>query len=108
MGAWALRRACKDAVGWPAKIGVTVNISAAQFAGGRLYGTVSEALTESGLEADRLELEITESVLLRDDTDVIATLNKLGEAGVRIALDDFGTAFASLSYMRSSPSTRSR
>lgn len=103
MGEWALHQACKEAVTWPEHIGVTVNVSAIQFGGTDLYKTVSAALSLSGLAAHRLELEITESVLLRDDASTLATLHKLREKGVRIALDDFGTAFASLSYLRSFP-----
>jgi diguanylate cyclase (GGDEF)-like protein len=103
MGSWALREACKVAVAWPRQVGVTVNLSPVQFTGGDLYETVQDALRLSGLSADRLELEITESVLLRDDAQIVATLHKLRAAGVLIALDDFGTAFASLSYLRSFP-----
>ena len=103
MGAWALREACKAAAIWPQHIGVTVNLSAVQFTGCDLYETVRDALRLSGISADRLELEITESVLLRDDAQIVTTLHKLRARGVRIALDDFGTAFASLSYLRSFP-----
>jgi EAL domain-containing protein (putative c-di-GMP-specific phosphodiesterase class I) len=103
MGEWALQQACKDAATWPEHIGVTVNLSAAQFSGCDLYKTVAAALSLSGLAPHRLELEITESVLLRDDASTLATLHKLREKGIRIALDDFGTAFASLSYLRSFP-----
>ena len=103
MGEWALHQACRDAVTWPNAVGVTVNLSAAQFAGGGLGDTVESALAASGLSPDRLELEITESVLLRDDAAIVATLHRLRKRGVRIALDDFGTAFASLSYLRSFP-----
>lgn len=103
MGEWALQQACRDAVTWPEHIGVTVNVSAAQFSGCDLYKTVSAALSLAGLDPHRLELEITESVLLRDDANTLATLHKLRDKGVRIALDDFGTAFASLSYLRSFP-----
>ena len=103
MGEWALHQACKDASTWPEQVGVTVNLSASQFCGGALYKTVEAALSRSGLAPNRLELEITESVLLRDDTSTLATLHRLRNKGVRIALDDFGTAFASLSYLRSFP-----
>jgi len=102
MGAWALREACEAAASWPAHIGVTVNLSAAQF-DSCLYETIMAALKLAGLAPSRLELEITESVLLRDDPTIISTLHDLRSAGVRIALDDFGTAFASLSYLRSFP-----
>ena len=103
MGSWALREACKAAAIWPQHIGVTVNLSAVQFTGCDLYETVRDALRLSGISADRLELEITESVLLRDDAQIVTTLHKLRARGVRIALDDFGNAFASLSYLRSFP-----
>ncbi len=103
LGEWALRTACAEASTWPDEIGVTVNLSAAQFSGSDLYKTVDAALSLSDLKPQRLELEITESVLLRDDADTVHTLHKLRDRGVRIALDDFGTAFASLSYLRSFP-----
>jgi diguanylate cyclase (GGDEF)-like protein len=103
MGSWALCEACKAAAIWPQHIGVTVNLSAVQFTGCDLYETVRDALRLSGISANRLELEITESVLLRDDAQIVTTLHKLRARGVRIALDDFGTAFASLSYLRSFP-----
>jgi len=103
MGEWALRTACQEAVSWPEDISVTVNLSASQFSGSDLYKTVDSALSLSGLSPQRLELEITESVLLGDDTSTVRTLHRLRERGVRIALDDFGTAFASLSYLRSFP-----
>lgn len=103
IGDWALRTACKEAATWPADIGVTVNLSASQLVGRDLCKTVESALSLSGLAAQRLELEITESMLLGDDPTTVKTLHKLRERGVRIALDDFGTAFASLSYLRSFP-----
>jgi EAL domain-containing protein (putative c-di-GMP-specific phosphodiesterase class I) len=103
IGAWALREACHAAATWPQNIGVTVNLSPRQFLEPGLYDAVLDALHATGLSAARLELEITESVLLRDDPDIVATLHNLRSAGVRIALDDFGTAFASLSYLRSFP-----
>jgi EAL domain-containing protein (putative c-di-GMP-specific phosphodiesterase class I) len=103
MGEWALYEACKEAATWPEHVGVTVNLSPSQFNGCDLYKTVDAALSLSGLAPNRLELEITESVLLRDDTSSITTLHRLRSKGIRIALDDFGTAFASLSYLRSFP-----
>ena len=103
IGDWALRQACKDASTWPENVGVTVNLSAAQFFSGDLYKAVETALCLSGVAPNRLELEITKLVLLRDDASTIATLYRLRSKGVRIALDDFGTAFASLSYLRSFP-----
>lgn len=103
MGAWALRRACSEATRWPASIRVTVNLSAVQFERGNLYQAVLTALEESGLAPQRLELEITEGVLLRDEAKTHEVLHNLRALGVRISLDDFGTAYASLSYLRSFP-----
>jgi diguanylate cyclase (GGDEF)-like protein len=102
-GAWALRQACADAATWPNDVRVSVNLSALQFDGSELDQVVVEALARAGLPAKRLELEITETVLLRDDTRTLLMLHKLRDLGVRISLDDFGTAFASLSYLRSFP-----
>ena len=103
MGEWALHQACKEASTWPEQVGVTVNLSALQFRGGDLYKTVEAALSLSGLAPNRLELEITELVLLHDDSSTLTILYRLRNKGIRIALDDFGTAFASLSYLRSFP-----
>jgi diguanylate cyclase (GGDEF)-like protein len=103
MGAWALRRACSEATRWPEPIRVTVNLSAVQFERGNLYQAVLTALEESGLAPQRLELEITEGVLLRDEAKTHEVLHNLRALGVRISLDDFGTAYASLSYLRSFP-----
>jgi diguanylate cyclase (GGDEF)-like protein len=103
MGKWALRQACKDAVAWPEPIKVTVNLSPLQFVGSDLHRVVKKALQEAGLAPQRLELEITETVLLRDEVVVHDVLEKLRKLGVQIALDDFGTAYASLSYLRSFP-----
>lgn len=103
MGKWALHQACGDACDWPEQVKVTVNVSPAQFENGDLYKVVKGALDASGLDPRRLELEITETVLLRDEAKVHSALHKLRELGVRIALDDFGTAYASLSYLRSFP-----
>jgi diguanylate cyclase (GGDEF)-like protein len=103
MGAWALKQACQEATTWPEHIKVTVNLSSAQFEQGDLYKDVKDALSFSGLSPDRLELEITESVLLRDDANTHKLLHKLRSLGVKFALDDFGTAYASLSYLRSFP-----
>ena len=103
MGEWALRQACKEATTWPENVKVTVNLSAIQFANGDVYKAVKKALDETGLKPNRLELEITESVLLRDEPEVQDALHKLRGLGVKIGLDDFGTAYASLSYLRSFP-----
>ncbi len=103
IGAWALDRACKDAVQWPAPVSVAVNLSPLQFREGGILRTVRAALAASGLEARRLELEITESVLLGDCDATLSTLHELRRMGVRIALDDFGTGYSSLGYLRRFP-----
>jgi len=103
IGEWALRRACEEAIKWPDTIRVSVNLSPIQFERGNLHQAVVNALTLSGLAPQRLELEITEGVLLRDELNTRAILHNLRALGVRIALDDFGTAYASLSYLRSFP-----
>lgn len=103
LGDWALRRACRDAVQWPQSVRVAVNVSALQFANPGFPETVTEALAKSGLEPDRLELELTESVFMGDSETVDQTFRILKEFGVRLALDDFGTGYSSLSYLRSAP-----
>ncbi len=103
IGQWVLNRACRDAAGWPEHIRVAVNLSPAQFKCGDPIGSVIAALAASGLDARRLELEITESVLLQESASTLATLRQLHNLGVRIALDDFGTGYSSLSYLRSFP-----
>ena len=103
IGEWALRQACADAAAWPDHIKVAVNLSPAQFRSPNLVQMVFAALAASGLSAGRLELEITESVLLHDNAATVATLHQLRSLGVRIAMDDFGTGYSSLSYLRSFP-----
>jgi diguanylate cyclase (GGDEF)-like protein len=103
IGEWALRQACADAAQWPEHIKVAVNLSPAQFKSRNLVQMVFAALAASGLSASRLELEITESVLLHDNAATVATLHQLRSLGVRIAMDDFGTGYSSLSYLRSFP-----
>ncbi|MEN3346790.1 MAG: hypothetical protein V7632_425, partial [Bradyrhizobium sp.] len=103
LGDIVLRKACMDAAGWPADIAVAVNLSAVQFKNPNLVASVKAALEESGLSADRLELEITESVLLQNSEATLAVLHELRSFGVRISLDDFGTGYSSLSYLRSFP-----
>ncbi len=103
LGAWALNRACKDAMEWPKSVRVAVNVSAAQFAHSDLISIVTDALETSGLEADRLELELTESVFMGDGETIDDIFRALKELGVRLALDDFGTGYSSLSYLRSAP-----
>ena len=103
IGEWALRQALAEAAKWPRHIRVAVNLSAVQFNSRNLAQVVMSALAASGVEASRLELEITESLLLQDRETTLATLHQLRDLGVRIALDDFGTGFSSLNYLRSFP-----
>jgi len=103
LGAFALKRACLDAATWPDGIRVAVNLSAVQFAKGGLYELISDTLAQTGLAPTRLELEITETVLMRDDASTHETLVKLRKLGITIALDDFGTGFSSLNYLRRFP-----
>jgi diguanylate cyclase (GGDEF)-like protein/PAS domain S-box-containing protein len=103
IGAFVLRRACADAAKWPEAVTVAVNLSPLQFRTGNLLQTVRDALERSGLPARRLELEITETLLLDKSDHVLATLHALRALGVRISMDDFGTGYSSLSYLRSFP-----
>ena len=103
LGEWVLTTACADAVTWPDDIKVAVNVSPVQFKSGTLGLKVLAALGASGLQANRLELEITEAVLIRDDEAALAILHQLRAIGVRIALDDFGTGYSSLSYLHRFP-----
>jgi diguanylate cyclase (GGDEF)-like protein/PAS domain S-box-containing protein len=103
LGEFVLRVACADAATWPDDVCVAVNLSPVQFKNPNLVTTVFEALDASGLAAHRLELEITESVLLQNSETTLATLHELRARGVRISLDDFGTGYSSLSYLRSFP-----
>jgi len=103
VGEWVVRTACRDAAAWPSGIGVAVNLSAVQFRSPTLVEAVQAALAGSGLAAARLELEITESVLLHDCPGTLAMLHALRALGVRIAMDDFGTGYSSLSYLHSFP-----
>jgi EAL domain-containing protein (putative c-di-GMP-specific phosphodiesterase class I) len=103
IGEWVLRQACTVAMKWPGDIKVAVNLSPAQFKMRNLSQVVISALTRSGLPARRLELEITESVLLLSNESTLKTLHQLRSFGVRISMDDFGTGYSSLSYLRSFP-----
>jgi predicted signal transduction protein with EAL and GGDEF domain len=103
LGEWALRRACFDAVGWPGEMKVAVNVSVTQFASPTLVEDVASALAASGLEPRRLELEITETVMLDETDTTIVILHRLRDLGVGIAMDDFGTGYSSLSYLRRFP-----
>lgn len=103
IGEWVLRQACRDAINWPNDVGVAVNVSPAQFKRGDLIAMTMSALTAAGLAPERLELEITEAVLLHDEAWVQAALKRIAALGVRIAMDDFGTGYSSLSYLRAFP-----
>jgi diguanylate cyclase (GGDEF)-like protein/PAS domain S-box-containing protein len=103
LGAFVLRQACSDAAKWPDHIKVAVNLSPLQFKTGNLFVQVKDALEEAGLSPKRLELEITETLLLERSEQVLATLHALRALGVRISMDDFGTGYSSLSYLRSFP-----
>ena len=103
LGEWVLGRACREACGWPSHVKVAVNVSSAQFKGPGLTRAVSEALASTGLAPDRLELEITETVLLSDGSATLEILHRLKRMGVRFAMDDFGTGYSSLNYLLSFP-----
>ncbi|RYB05339.1 EAL domain-containing protein [Lichenibacterium ramalinae] len=103
IGAWVLKTACREAATWPDDIKVAVNLSPLQFRSGSLVLHVMSALASSRLKADRLELEITEGLLLQDTEATLATLHQLRDLGVRISMDDFGTGYSSLSYLRKFP-----
>jgi len=103
LGEWVLTTACAEAATWPDHIKLAVNVSPVQFKSGTLALKIVAALAASGLAANRLELEITEAVLIRDDEAALAILHQLRGIGVRIALDDFGTGYSSLSYLQRFP-----
>ena len=103
LGERVLRRACQDAAHWSREVAVAVNLSPAQFRYRELVPSVMAALSESGLPAKRLELEITESVFLKDSNATLEILHRLRDLGIRISMDDFGTGYSSLSYLRSFP-----
>jgi diguanylate cyclase (GGDEF)-like protein/PAS domain S-box-containing protein len=103
LGEWAIREACRAARHWPDNIKVAVNLSPIQFRNPGFVSVVIAALAQTGLSADRLELEITESTLLQDSEATLSTLYQLRALGVRIAMDDFGTGYSSLSYLQSFP-----
>ncbi|MDP4003630.1 EAL domain-containing protein [Methylobacterium sp. NEAU K] len=103
LGEWVLRRACEEAARWPDGLKVAVNVSAVQFTSASLVTAVREALRRTGLPGRRLELEITESVLVANPGATTAILHSLKALGVRVSMDDFGTGYSSLSYLRSFP-----
>ena len=100
LGAWVLEEACRTAMGWEQPLKVAVNVSVVQFRHAGFLGTVRRVLERTGLPPARLELEVTESLLLADTEEVLLTLNRLRDMGVAIAMDDFGTGYSSLSYLR--------
>jgi diguanylate cyclase (GGDEF)-like protein/PAS domain S-box-containing protein len=103
IGAWILEKACADAASWPSDLTVAVNVSALQFDDGDVLPSVTHALTNSGLASHRLEIELTESTLMRNRQAVTVVLKGLRDKGIRIALDDFGTGYSSLAYLRTFP-----
>jgi diguanylate cyclase (GGDEF)-like protein len=103
IGEWILQRACADAAKWPAHIRLAINISAVQFKKGNLFEVILCALVESGLEPDRLELEITETSLLENQEAHLATIRQLKNLGITLALDDFGTGYSSVTYLTNFP-----
>jgi EAL domain-containing protein (putative c-di-GMP-specific phosphodiesterase class I) len=103
LGEWVLRTACAEAATWPDHVRLAVNVSPVQLKCQTLALKITSALAASGLPASRLELEITEAVLIRDDEAALAILHQLRAIGVRIALDDFGTGYSSLSYLKRFP-----
>ena len=103
MGEWILREACREAASWAAPLQIAVNLSPAQFTHGDLVGLVHSILLETGLAPDRLELEITEGVLIEDFDRGLALLRRLKALGVRISMDDFGSGYSSLSYLQAFP-----
>ncbi|SFU20335.1 EAL domain-containing protein [Mesorhizobium sp. YR577] len=103
IGRWVLEEACREATTWPSSLTVSVNLSPAQFLSGSLTDSVAQVIDAVGLRADRLEFEITETVLLEQTIDNLDTLNTLNVLGIRISLDDFGTYYSSLSYLKNFP-----
>lgn len=100
LGGWVIRRACRDASRWPEAIPVSINLSATQLASPELIGTITSALEASGLTAERLEFEITESVLLRDGETALAMLHQIRDLGASVSLDDFGAGYSSLAQLK--------
>src|SRR5262249_22936139 len=103
IGEWVLRTACKEAMTWPEHVRVAINLSPAQFKSDTLLKAVLDVLSDTGLAPGRLELEITETVLMQDNEATLATLHELRGHGIKISMDDFGTGYSSLSNLRSFP-----
>src|SRR5919108_544258 len=106
LGEWIIRRACLTARNWPENLCVAVNVSAAQFRSPGLTQVIVGALAAAGIQPARLEIEITESVLLQDKAATLAVLHQLRALGIRIAMDDFGTGYSSLTYLQTFPFDR--
>ncbi|HSZ98024.1 MAG TPA: EAL domain-containing protein, partial [Bradyrhizobium sp.] len=103
IGEWILQQACNDAAQWPSHIRLAINISAVQFKRGNLFEVILCALVESGLDPERLELEITETSLLENQEAHLATIRQLKNLGISLALDDFGTGYSSVTYLTTFP-----
>ena len=103
MGEWILREACREAASWPRPLHIAVNLSPVQFRHGDIAALIHTVLLETGLAANRLEIEITESVLIGDFSRAVSILRRMKALGVRISMDDFGTGYSSLSYLQSFP-----
>jgi EAL domain-containing protein (putative c-di-GMP-specific phosphodiesterase class I) len=103
LGEWVIRTACADAAAWPPNVKIAINLSPAQFRSRELVRTVVVALATYGMAPERLELEVTETVIMHDSEAVFAALDQLHRLGVRIALDDFGTGYSSLSFLQKFP-----
>jgi predicted signal transduction protein with EAL and GGDEF domain len=102
IGAWVIEQACQDAMRWPENISVAVNVSPAQL-GGRLVDIIKNALAKTGIAPQRLALEVTESIFLRDDPELLSDLHNVHALGICLALDDFGTGYSSIGYLRKLP-----
>ncbi len=105
IGGWAMRHACREAAGWSAAIGVSVNVSGRQLREGMLAGQVSVALAESGLDPERLELEFKEAMLIDADVEMMMTLSAIRDLGVGLSVDDFGSGYASIATLKRLPLT---
>jgi EAL domain-containing protein (putative c-di-GMP-specific phosphodiesterase class I) len=103
IGEWIIREACREAASWPNPLQIAINLSPVQFRHGDLAGLVHTVLLETGLAPQRLEIEITEGVLIDDFSRAVSILRRLKALGARIAMDDFGTGYSSLSYLQSFP-----
>jgi EAL domain-containing protein (putative c-di-GMP-specific phosphodiesterase class I) len=106
IGRWVLEQACRDTMTWPASVRIAVNVSSIQFRHASLLRDVLGALQDSGMPAHRLELEITESLIVADAQQALSSLRELRDLGVHVALDDFGTGYSSVSYVRDFPFDR--